>query len=377
MITLILTLTLLFLVLLIGYTLLLNQYHRALQEMKPQPANSDTIPLVSVIIPARNEAQNIANCLKALFEQDFPSSCVEILVIDDHSTDDTARIAAEFPVKVIRLADFIHQDTLAFKKMAITKGIEAAKGEIILTTDADCVAPKGWIRSMTEPIRNNHAIMTIGGVRMVSEDSYISKFQALDFAILQGITAAAVSSRMHDMASGANLAYTRAVFYEVNGFDGVDDIASGDDMLLMQKISARYDNSIQYVSGSDSIVETKTEPDLKSFFRQRIRWASKTSKYKSKKLLRILAMVYFLNLAVFSLMVLAPFNWIATITALACIALKTLTEWRFIKDVLYYFKLSSLLVIFLPSQPLHIIYTVVSGTFGLFGTVQWKGRKVK
>lgn len=377
MITITLTLTLLFLVLLIGYMVLLNQYHRAFREIKPTQSHFEGTSLVSVIIPARNEAQNIATCIKALLDQDLPHANYEIIVVDDHSSDETVRIASEFPIQVIQIAHTPNLRTNAFKKMAISIGITAAKGDIILTTDADCIVPKGWIRFMTEPIRNRNAIMSVGGVRMIPEHSFFSKFQALDYAILQGITAASVSSRMYDMASGANLAYTRSVFLEVNGFEGIDDIASGDDMLLMQKFRSNYPNGIEYVSHLDSIVETKTEPDIKSFFRQRIRWASKTGKYKSKNLIYALAMVYFLNLCLFSLILLAPFNGIIAITALVCILLKTIIEWNFTRDVLKYFKLSFLLPIFLPAQPLHIIYTVVSGTFGLLGKVQWKGRNVK
>lgn len=377
MLTLTLILTLVFLILLIGYTALLYQYHRAFQEMEPEKDHSENFPFVSVIIPARNEAKTIAACLKALDEQDIPKTNFEVIVVDDHSTDDTAQIASTFDVQVIRLADEVLPNTIAFKKLAITKGIAAAKGEIILTTDADCIVPTGWIRSLTAPIRNKQAIMTIGGVMMRPESSYFSKFQSLDYAILQGITAASVSSQIHDMASGANLAYARSVFYEVNGFEGVDDIASGDDMLLMQKIRSNYANGIKYISNPDSVVETRTEPDLKSFLRQRIRWASKTGKYKSKNILFILGLVYLLNLTAFILLLLAPFSIVSAVAALSAIALKTLAEWRFTRDVLTYFKLASLLGIFLTSQPLHIIYTVVSGTFGLFGKVQWKDRNVK
>ena len=377
MLTLTLILTLLFLILLIGYTALLYLYHRAFQEMEQPVYVEDRPVMVSVIIPARNEEKNIVACLKSLQNQDYPSDFIEIIVVDDHSTDRTVELAGAFNIRVIKLSDIIVPKTIAFKKLGITKGIEAARGEIILTTDADCVAPKEWIRLLTGPIRNKKAIMSIGGVRMRPEASYLSKFQSLDYAVLQGITAASVSSRMHDMGSGANLAYTRAVFFEVNGFEGVDDIASGDDMLLMQKISAKYANGIQYVSHPDVVVETHTEPDVESFLRQRIRWASKTGRYNNKKLLGILALVYGVNLIALYLIIFSVCSWMNAAITIAAIVCKTLVEWRFTRDVLAYFKLSALLRYFFWSQPLHIFYTVVSGTFGLFGKVTWKERSVK
>lgn len=377
MLTLTLILTLFFLILLTGYTVLLYFYHRAFQEMEA-PEELEVKPvLVSVIIPARNEAANIAACLSALAQQDYPHELYEIIVVDDHSTDQTAEIATGFNVKLIKLSELILPQTIAFKKLALTKGIEAASGSIILTTDADCMVPKEWIRLLTAPIRNQQAVMAIGGVRMRVGADYLSKFQSLDYAVLQGITAASVSSRMHDMGSGANLAYSRAVFYEVRGFEGVDDIASGDDMLLMQKISAQYPRGIQYVAHPDVVVETKTESDIRSFFRQRIRWASKTGKYKSKQLLGILALVYGLNLLALLLVLLIWNSWLNVAIAVMALLLKTAVEWRFTRDVLIYFKLRTLMRYFLLSQPLHIIYTVVSGSFGWMGKVRWKDRHVK
>lgn len=110
-------------------------------------------------------------------------------------------------------------------------------------------------------------------------------FQYIDFVSLQGITAASVSAGFHAMCNGANLAYRKDVFYRVNGFKGIDNIASGDDMLLMNKIKHEFPNAIGFLFSKDAIVSTSPMPDWKAFFNQRIRWASKADKYKDKTVL--------------------------------------------------------------------------------------------
>jgi cellulose synthase/poly-beta-1,6-N-acetylglucosamine synthase-like glycosyltransferase len=219
--------------------------------------------------------------------------------------------------------------------------------------------------------------MATGPVRMIPSSTLLSRFQALDFAILQGITAASVHSGYHDMSSGANLVYLKDAFFEVRGFEGIDDIATGDDMLLMQKISRRFPGRIRYVFSRKAIVDTHTEPTWAAFFRQRIRWSSKARRYEDGKIFRILLMVYLLNLCMAGFMVMAWISPVHFSFCLAALMLKTLVEWSFVDNILKFFSLSPLMKLFPFVQPLHVMYTVVSGTFGQLGGVEWKGRKVK
>lgn len=212
---------------------------------------------------------------------------------------------------------------------------------------------------------------------MVPDKRFLSRFQSLDFAILQGITAASVHSGFHDMASGANLCYLRQAFQQVDGFAGIDDIATGDDMLLMQKFSERFPGQIHYAFTPEAIVDTTPEPDWGSFLRQRIRWASKARRYRDKRIFRILMLVYLLNLLLLVMMATAFLSPIHLVICLLALLLKTLTEWSFVRDILRFFSLQQLMPLFPLAQPLHVLYTVVSGTFGQLGPVEWKGRKVK
>jgi cellulose synthase/poly-beta-1,6-N-acetylglucosamine synthase-like glycosyltransferase len=338
-------------------------------------AAMDDLPSVSVVIPARNEALNIGPCLDALMQLDYPKEKLEIIIVDDDSEDDTYAIVSGYPVKLIKSRPAA--GTIAFKKNAIASGISEARGEVIFTTDADCIVQPQWIRIMIAAMRSQKALLVTGPVRMIPGSSFLSRFQSLDFAILQGITAASVHTGMHDMSSGANLAYYKATFNEVGGFQGVDDIASGDDMLLMQKISGKYPGKVAYAFSKDVIVETQTEKTWGAFLRQRIRWASKATRYRDKNIFNILLLVYVLNLCLFLMMCICWINAWAFFSCLTMIFLKAMVEWTFVSRILHFFSLQQLQQLFPIAQPVHIAYTVVSGLFGQVGSYQWKGRKVK
>lgn len=359
------------------YTALLSRYNKTFRNLFEYQPQEIATSRVTVVIPARNEEKNIRACLSALNDQTGIGSQPEIIVVDDHSNDETASIASAMGATVINLKNEEIGTTIAFKKMAIAKGIRYAQGDIILTTDADCIVPRQWIHILTGVLKHTKAVMVTGPVRMRPGNTLLSKFQSLDFAILQGITAASVHSGLHDMSSGANLGYLKTAFYEVNGFEGIDDIATGDDMLLMQKISSRFPGRIRYAFNRNAIVETETEPTWRAFFRQRIRWSSKATRYHDKKLFRILLMVYLLNVCMLFFLAMAFLSPVHFSFCLAAFMLKTLVEWNFVNNILKFFSLSQLMNLFPLVQPLHVFYTVISGTFGQLGKVEWKGRKVK
>ncbi|MBL0146916.1 MAG: hypothetical protein IPP48_15550 [Chitinophagaceae bacterium] len=218
-------------------------------------------------------------------------------------------------------------------------------------------------------------------------NSFIEIFQALDFMTLQGITAAAVHKKIHSMCNGANLAYTKKAFSTVNGFAGINSIASGDDMLLMHKIYKQTPAGIAYLKSAAVIVQTTPVNTIAQFFNQRIRWASKADKYDDKRMLPVLVVVYFLNAMLLLLPIVALvnnmhyslFNINYSLWQLwfVLIILKTIIEIIFLIPVAKFFSKQSLLFLFPLMQPFHIIYTVIAGWLGKFGSYSWKGRQVK
>ncbi|MBK7561551.1 MAG: glycosyltransferase [Chitinophagaceae bacterium] len=330
---------------------------------------------VSVIIPARNEAENIGQILQSLKEQTYPASLFEVIVVDDNSTDGTARIVRQFPaVKLLQLQE---ESINSYKKKAIETGIAAASGEWIVTTDADCIPTQNWLHTLVSFKEEKKSVFIAAPVVLDGTSSFVQIFQSIDFMVLQGITGAAVFKNKLSMCNGANLAYEKKVFYAVNGFTGIDHIASGDDMLLMHKIWKAYPGQVHYLKSKEAIVSTRPMKTWKTFFNQRIRWASKARNYDDKRLLAVLLLVYLFNFSFLFLLVAGCWFPVYWIYGIGFWIAKTIIEFPFVSAVAAFFNKQSLIKYFFFFQPMHIFYTLVSGFFGQFGRYEWKGRKVK
>lgn len=352
-----------------------------------QLSDEDSVK-ISIIIPARNEAANIKACLDSICRQSYPAHLFEVLVIDDHSTDDTASIVKNYAAKNIRLISL--QDALqngiinSYKKKAIEIAISTATGQLMVTTDADCIVPEKWLQTIAEFFGETNAalmVMPVAFLPIKQSDGLGAKlssiFQSLDFMVLQGITGASVYKKAHSMCNGANLAYTKKVFEEVGGFKGIDHIASGDDMLLMHKIFSLHPEKVLFIKSPEVIVQTQPAPTLKAFISQRIRWASKADKYDDKRIFAVLLLVYFFNVWLMGLSIASFFLTSFVYFTLKLIVAKTLVELLFLFPVATFFSNSKLLFYFPFAQPFHILYTVLAGWLGKFGSYSWKGREVK
>ena len=354
----------------------------------PAPLSEEDSVKISIIIPARNESANIKACLDSISEQSYPAHLFEVLVIDDHSTDDTATIIKNYPatnIRLISLQDFLQDGIInSYKKKAIEIAISAATGQLMVTTDADCIVHKNWLQTIARFYSQSNAALMVMPVAFLPVTpgagwgvKLLSIFQSLDFMTLQGITGASVYKKAHSMCNGANLAYTKKVFNEVGGFKGIDTIASGDDMLLMHKIFSMHPQHVLFIKSPEVIVQTQSAPNLKAFFNQRIRWASKADKYDDKRIFAVLVLVYFFNLWLMGLMIASFFSTSILYITLVMIVAKTLVELLFLFPVAAFFSNSKLLFYFPFAQPFHVFYTVVAGWLGKFGTYSWKGRQVK
>lgn len=338
------------------------------------PASSSTTT-ISVIIPARNEEENIGALLYALQQQAYPSTLFEVIVIDDHSTDETVTIVRQFRgVKLLRLQD---EGINSYKKKAIETGIAAATGQLIVTTDADCIPGPHWLEQVAACKEERNSVFIAAPVVFQCNASVLQMFQAMDFMVLQGITGAAVDKNIHSMCNGANLAYEKEVFYKVGGFSGIDQIASGDDMLLMHKIWKQYPTRVHYLKSNEAIVSTAPMKTWKEFFNQRIRWASKAAKYDDKRIFAVLLMVYLVNLSFPVLLVAGFWNYSYWLWLAGAWVFKTIIELPFFISLAEFFNKTWAIKLFFFFQPLHIAYTILSGFLGQFGKYEWKGRKTR
>jgi cellulose synthase/poly-beta-1,6-N-acetylglucosamine synthase-like glycosyltransferase len=378
-------------ILFIPYVWLMLYYRSAWKKIPDFVAAENAyneLPFISIIIAARNEEKNIGKCIQSILDQTYPAEKYEIIVTDDHSTDKTVSIIQSFQknnIQVLHLADFIFgQKINSYKKKSIDTALQFAKGELIVTTDAECIAPPKWLETRAHFYKQKSPVFVALPVNFTNSSishSLFKKlfkvFQSLDFMTLQGITGASVFKKVHVMCNGANLAYQKEVFFKVGGFEGVDKLASGDDMLLMQKIQAQYPDEISFLKSKEVIVNTAPAETLKDFMNQRIRWASKAGSYTDKKIISVLLLVYLLNVWLFFLGILSCVYSEVFYLFILSMILKTVSELLFMLPVAQFFDKKKQLWWFLPAQPFHILYTVMAGWLGQFGSYQWKGRKVK
>ena len=352
-------------------------------EMNGKPST-----LISVIIPARNEEENIGVCLESVTSQSYPKHLFEVIVVDDLSTDRTAEIVTSFVdknVSLISLKDFTKEGQLnSYKKKAIEIAISKAKGKLIVTTDADCIVPTKWLETIAAFYEKHDPVFIAAPVAYFPSPAgeglgvrFLKIFQSLDFMTLQGITGASVYKKFHSMCNGANLAYEKKVFLEVGGFTGIDNIASGDDMLLMHKIFSSYPDKVLFLKSNYAIVQTKPANTLREFFNQRIRWASKADKYSDKKITGVLLLVYLFNVWILLLGLLSVFYHQVFLWFIGTLIAKTLVELFFLYPVSKFFEKQRVLWWFPVAQPFHILYTIIAGWLGKFGSYKWKERKVK
>jgi cellulose synthase/poly-beta-1,6-N-acetylglucosamine synthase-like glycosyltransferase len=369
--------------LLLGYSFLIIYYLLGWKSI-PEHISVEKGPntRLSVVIPARNEEKNIINCLESVCRQQYPSELLQIIAIDDSSTDKTWDLLQGFHsdekiTNSTRLVEVEDSEFPAHKKRAIETGIAMSHNSVIVTTDADCKHPVTWLKTIASVYEEKRPVFMAAPVALQNDSSVLQIFQALDFLVLQGITGASVHKKIHSMCNGANLVFEKNAFDEVGGFSGIDSIASGDDMLLMHKISRKYPGKVHYLKSKQAIVTSLPMQTWKEFFNQRIRWSSKARFYDDKRIFWVLLLVYLFNLSFLALVIAgfwSPRLWIYT--GILWIA-KTIIEFPFVYSVARFFDKTSLLKYFFFFQPLHIAYTILAGLLGQFGKYEWKGRRVK
>lgn len=337
---------------------------------------------VSVIVAARNEEENIGNCMHDLLSQDYPDDNFEVLIVDDFSSDKTAEIAKEISspnLRLLQLKNHIDEDErkIRFKKTAIEYGIENAGGDLIITTDADCRMGSKWLSTIVSFYESTGSRFIVSPVTFTEDSTPFERMQTLDFLGLMGITGGALAFHFPVMCNGANLAYEKKVFNEVNGFCGHDNLSSGDDVFLMQKADRKYPGSVGYLKNTEAIVSTFPQRTLKDFFHQRLRWTSKNASYSDKRITIILILVYLFNFTIICNALLAFIDSRFMQLLVLQLIVKLVAEFFFLLTVTRFFHRQKLIILFLPAQLLHILYVVVVGLLGNFISYNWKGRKTR
>jgi cellulose synthase/poly-beta-1,6-N-acetylglucosamine synthase-like glycosyltransferase len=334
---------------------------------------------VSILIPARNEQASIGNCLNAVINQSYPHELTEIIVINDQSTDHTEtevrKIIQRIPERRIILLNT--DEHAGSKKQAITKGIEQAQGDLIVTTDADCMMDRDWLGSLVSLYEEKNPSMIIAPVAYEFRNNFFEQWQALEFMGLVGIAGGAVAFRHPVLCNGANLAYRKKLFYDINGFKGNEKIVSGDDTDLLMKIAKKNPSEILFLKSRDAIVNTKAAFSLNDFIHQRKRWASKIP-FTMDYFTRVIALiVYLLHAGLFAGIVLLAAGRNPGIIFIVSLALKSLSEFFFLYAITGFFRQRKLLWLILPAQLMYVFYISFIGIAALTGSYKWKERAIK
>ncbi|MEO7176914.1 MAG: glycosyltransferase [Saprospiraceae bacterium] len=274
------------------YVLLQWLYRASWDNIKEVQNSGNSSQFITVLIPARNEAANIAACIAGLVAQKYPTENFEILLIDDHSIDGTKEFALQMGISNLRV---LSNPNEAGKKSSLKFGFQEAKGDWVLCTDADCFYGPQWLSSMANAGSGDSVHAVVGPIRIAEANSSFSYFQSLDIAGMSMITAAAINNDWFRMANGANLGIRKETFFAIGGYDDIDGTASGDDVLLVQKIEAAIPGSVIYLKDPEAIVATHAVDNWTSFLKQRIRWGSKYNHYLEQKTTIFLAIPFLLH----------------------------------------------------------------------------------
>lgn len=335
---------------------------------------------VTIVVPARNEADNIERCLRSLSAQRYPKDKLSIIVIDDQSTDGTIDIvrqmipSANFPLLVFSTTE--HPDIQSPKVRALAHGIQHAVGEIILTTDADCVVPPDWVKTIVSYFDDRIGIVT--GVTVFERPKDISSLfwgiQFLDFISYTSIAAGAIGWGKLLISNGSNMAFRRKAFDDAGGYETLKHINTGDDSLLAQQIVNIAGWQPQFAFSPQAIVTTKPATTLREMFHQRMRWVGQTAYYPPYMMFFLITtFLMFVLLAIAIPLTFVYWNIIPWIVLTAKFTVDYMTMLRFTRVT----GTEHALRFFIPTAIIHIPLVLLATIGGYFFAYEWKNRSMK
>ncbi len=333
----------------------------------------------SVVVPLRNEAENLSKLLTSFENIKYSYSLFEIIFVDDDSTDNSASIINKWRMQNTAIATTMIENVRMSnspKKDAINRAIPIAQFEWIITTDADCKWNQNSFATYDNYIQKNDVKMIASPVIYEKAKDFLERFQQMDLISLQATTIGSFGLNKAFMANGANFAYQKAFLKELNGFESDNSIASGDDVFLLQKAFAKYPQHVQYLKSEDTIVTTSAETSWNKLFYQRVRWASKATSYQSEYGEMLAVFVFLGNLSVVVSVILAVFNLLPLVILVNLIIIKYAVD-LWLLTLGNKFLKAEKFVIPLLSAIIYPFFSVLIGFYILvFGMkYNWKGRQ--
>ncbi|MFC4723237.1 glycosyltransferase [Geojedonia litorea] len=330
----------------------------------------------TIVIPFRNEGKNLPSLLKSIAELNYPATHFEVIFVDDDSTDDSVQIINSFVEKYeIDVTVLPNQrSTKSPKKDAITTAILKAKYQWIVTTDADCILPRYWMDTFDCFIQKQKTQFIAAPVMYATKDSFIKRFQILDFLSLQGATIGGFGINKPFLCNGANLGFTVEFFKTLNGYEGNTNIASGDDVFLLEKAVKQNPKLVHYLKSPNAAVATAVQTDLNSLLSQRLRWAAKTSSYGNLfgKLTGLI--VVCMNALIICLLMFFIVGIIPIKTLVYVFLIKFGIDFLLLFKASRFFDQNQILLSYFLSALLYPFFNVFVAFSSVFTGYSWKGR---
>jgi biofilm PGA synthesis N-glycosyltransferase PgaC len=350
--------------------LLIKGWKKARRQVSSQAGHD---AFITVVIPIRNEEHTIGTLLSDLAQQRYQA--FEVIVVDDHSIDTTAQVVKPFTLQDSRFR--LVTSPMEGKKQALTLGIQEARGTVIVTTDGDCRVNESWLMLINRHFQEDRVKLAFGGVALLQDDRFFSTIQAIEFSSLIGSGAATWAWGYPTMCNGANLAFRKKVFEEVDGYTGNVNIASGDDEFLLRKVIALYPGGVSFMSAAGAVVRTHPAGSLKDFFRQRIRWAGKW-RHNTSLHAKLLALYIFLVqvMLIVTMALLFSCKEPVRIIAWSIVIARFVVEAFFLYPVCKFLNVRWRWPAYIVLQVFYPLYVVVTGLFSNVIPVTWKNRNV-
>ncbi len=328
-------------------------------------------PSVSVIIAARNEAANIATCLDSLTLLTYPKEILEVIVVNDNSTDATAQIIEEYGRRhtFVRLCNATEDPNgnLHGKPNAVAQGADIARGDILLFTDADCTVPTGWVEE-TVKYYSNEKVGLVAGFTSLKWSNVFEAVQALDWFMLFSIAAATTRLKFPVTAVGNNLSVRRRAYDAVGGFRGIP-FSITEDYALFHAITTRTGYTARFPTDAGTLVESRPCPSAGSLYRQKKRWFIGGADMNLKSIALFSTGFIFKTLLLLNLFV----NGLASV--LLPFVVKMIADVMVVRPALSRFGKTQLLMYLVPFEIYYIIYVVAFPPIVLLNRrVLWKGR---
>lgn len=343
-------------------------------KIKDSPADTK----FSLVIPFRNEAENLPLLLNAIHSLKYPTELFEVIFVDDDSEDDSVKIISKATVHYPNISIVKNERTSnSPKKDAISTAINIAKNDWIITTDADCLLPKYWLNSFNEYIQKTNSSCIAAPVSYIEANSFLNRFQLLDMLSLQGATIGGFGITKPFLCNGANFAYKKELFNDVNGFEGNSHTASGDDIFLLEKVAKKYPNQLHYLKSAQAVVLTKAQPNWAGLVSQRVRWAAKTSAYNNwfGKLTGLIVLL--MNTLIITSTILAIVGAFNVKVFLYLLIIKFNIDFYLIYKSAVFFNQKSVLRTYIVSFLFYPFFSVYVAFTSMFSNYKWKGRSFK